>query len=248
MARGKIKLTIQYTGGYKDKAGNVYSEAEGVKMIMQGQATLTTWKNRKLPVENSVGRKKGSKNLKKTKQGFENQYGVTFTPEQKKALERAVDRVNYRRKKQLEAEGQLDRYRNGKPTGQKVSDLQKMSGGSDFILSHQEKTLQRFKNKREYNMFMKKLEKMQDGRYLDEKTRLYKKNHMAALDNVFGDAAKDIVNKLRTMPLDEYRKLLQQDEVLEVGFLYDPEAIHGKLNMIRAAMKMPEKEIPFEEE
>ena len=48
------------------------------------------------------GRGKGKKNLKKVPEGYQNKHGVTFTPEHKKALERAVDRSNYRRKKMLE--------------------------------------------------------------------------------------------------------------------------------------------------
>ena len=55
------------------------------------------------------GRVEGSKNLKKIDGGVVNQHGVMFTNEEKKALERAANNANRKRKRQLEQEGQLPR-------------------------------------------------------------------------------------------------------------------------------------------
>ena len=248
--QSKVRLTIQYRGGYKDRAGNTYSEKEGKALLAQGKATLTQWKAKKTPTETGkAGRKKGLPNLKKVDAGYQNQYGVTFTPEQKKALERAVDRSNYQRKKMLEKEGQLDRVVKGKPTGQKVSQLQLMGKESDFIIARQSRSLQRFKSLEDYEVFMDKQARIQSGDYLLEQTRHYKRNHMKALENVFGDDAKDVIMKIRMMKPEQYRELIQKDEMLEVSYVYDPSARAGKLNQIRASLGMKQKdEDLFEEE
>ena len=194
------------------------------------------------------GRVEGRKNLKKVPGGVQNQHGVTFTDAEKKALESAVNTANRKRKRMLEEEGKLPRKVGGKDTGQNVSTLQTMGKESDFIISRKTKSLQRFKTKEDYNRYMDSLRAVNSPTYLDDKTRLYKRNHMKALENVFGDDAKDVIMKIRMMKPEEYRRLLQSDEMLEVGYVYDPSARAGKLNQIRASLGMNLKEEDFDEE
>lgn len=194
------------------------------------------------------GRVEGRKNLKKIDGGVVNQHGVTFTNEEKKALERAANNANRKRKRMLEQEGQLPRKVAGKDTGQTVSTLQVMGKESDFIISRKSKSLQRFKTKEDYNRYMDSLKAVNSPTYLDDRTRLYKRNHMKALENVFGDEAKDVIMKIRMMKPEEYRRMLQSDEMLEVGYVYDPSARAGKLNQIRASLGMNLKEEEFDDE
>ena len=70
---------------------------------------------------------------------------------------------------------------------------------------------------------------------------------MTALENVFGDEAKDIMMKIRMMKPKDYMKLIQSDEDLEVSYIYDPSARSGKLNKIRASLGMRLKEEIIEE-
>lgn len=246
--QAKIRLTVQATGGYKDRAGNRYTEAEGAQLLAAGKATLTQWKSRKSAVEaGKRGRKKGLPNLQKVDGGYQNQYGVTFTEQQKKDLERSVARSNYYAKKMKEKEGELPRTVGGKETGQKVSQLQLMGKESDFIISKQSRSLQRFKSLEDYERFMDKQQRIQSGEYLEEMTRHYKRNHMKALENVFGDEAKDVMMKIRMMPPAQYRELIQKEELLEVSYVYDPSARTGKLNQIRASLGMKLKEDYMEE-
>ena len=185
------------------------------------------------------GRQSGRKNLQKVDGGYVNQHGVTFTDEQKKALERAVDRSNYRRKKMLAEADELN------PNNKQ---LRLMGKESDFILSRQSKSLQRFKSMEDYDKYMRKQERIRTGEHLDEMTRLYKRNYMKALDNVFGDDAKDVKMKIRMMKPEEYRKLVESDELTEIGYVYDPQARAGKLNQIRASLGMKQKEDEIDEE
>ena len=179
------------------------------------------------------GRSPGRKNLQKVDGGLRNQHGVTFTPEQKKALERAVDRSNYQRKKMLAEEERLN---------PNAPQLRLMGKESDFIISRQSKSLQRFKTMEDYEAYMDKQARIQSGEYLVERTRLYKRNYMQALDNVFGEDAKDVKMKVRMMKPEDFRKMVMRDELAEIGYIYDPSAKAGRLNQIRATFGMKQKE------
>jgi len=179
------------------------------------------------------GRVPGRKNLTKTDAGYINQHGVTFTHEQKKDLERSVERSNYRRKKQVAEVDALN------PNN---AQLRLMGKESDFIISRQSKSLQRFKSMEDYENFMEKQKRIQSGEYLEDRTRMYKRNYMKALDNVFGDDAKDIKMKVRMMKPEQFRELVESNELSEIGYIYDPSARAGKMNQIRASFGMKLKE------
>lgn len=179
------------------------------------------------------GRQPGRKNLERVDGGYKNQYGVTFTEEQKQALSRAVDRSNYQRKKQI---AEVDRL------NPQHSQLRLMGKESDFIITRQSKSLQRFKSMEDYEAFMDKQSRIQSGEYLEDRTRLYKRNYMKALDNAFGDDAKDIKMRVRMMKPEDYRKLVESEELMEISYVYDPSARAGKLNQIRASLGMKPKE------
>lgn len=192
------------------------------------------------------GRQAGRKNLKTTASGsLLNQHGVEFTPAEKKALENAVNRANAKRKKMLEMEAKMPRRVMGVDTGDTVGNLHLMGKESDFILARKTKSLQRFQTHEDYERYMKNLERVNQKDYITERVRLYKRNHIKAMENVFGDDAKDIAMKIRMMKPAEYMKMVQSDEMLEISYIYDPSARSGKMNQIRASlgMKLKEEEV-----
>ena len=193
------------------------------------------------------GRSPGQKNLIRVDGGYINQYGVYFTEEQRGELIKAVNRSNYQRKKQLETEAGMPHRIGGQDTGGSRQQLQLMGSESDFIISHQSKNMQGFKSLRDYERFMDKQARIQSGEYLEDRTRLYKKNYMQALDNAFGDDAKDVKMKVRMMKPAQFREMVQSDEVAEIGYIYDPSARTGKLNQIRKAFGMRAKEEELED-
>lgn len=195
------------------------------------------------------GRQKGRKNLKKNKSGeWVNQFGVTFTPEERKKLENEVNKANRKRNKYIEEAGQLPRKVGGKETGDKVRSLQLMGREQEFVLSRRSKSLQRFKSRGDYEDYMKSLKKINSPHYLDERTREYKRNHITALENAFGDDAKDVMMKIRMMKPAEYRKLIEQDEDMSISYIYDPSEKNARLNRIRASLGMNLKEDDFSDE
>lgn len=187
------------------------------------------------------GRGTGKKNLKKVDGGLQNQHGVIFSKEQKKALEKAVNRSNYRRQKQLAEADRLNPNH---------SQLRLMGKESDFIVTRQSKSLQRFKSMEEYEAFMDKQARIQSGEYLEDKTRLYKSNYMKAIDNVFGEAGAGVRMKVRMMKPEKFRELVEtMGDEMEIGYIYDPQARMGKLNKIRSILGMRElEEDPYMEE
>ena len=188
------------------------------------------------------GRQEGRKNLIKTDTGVINQHGVEFTLEEKKALERAVNSANRKRAKMLETEAKLPRKVAGRDTGDTVNQLHLMGKESDFILTRKTKSLQRFQTKEDYNRYMRNLEKVNSRDYVAERVRLYKRNHMKAIENAYGDEAKDVVMKIRMMKPKDYMQMVQSDEMLEINYIYEPSARSGKLNQLRASLGMKLKE------
>lgn len=183
------------------------------------------------------GRQPGRKNLKRVDGGFQNQHGVTFSEEQKKALERAVNRSNYQRKK-MQAESDKLNPNN--------SQLRLMGKESDFIISRQSKSLQKFKSMEEYEQFMDKQAKIHSGEYLEERTRLYKSNYMKAVQNELGDAG--IAMRVRMMKPEEFRKLVETNgDDMEISYVYDPSAQLARRNRIRSilGMKPVDDEDPY---
>lgn len=244
----KLTLIPQAKGGFKDRAGRLYTQQQGEAMLQGGTAVLAQWKGKKKAAvsyeggQYTGGRKKKTPNLKYTDKGIENQHGVVFSEAEKKALENAVNKANYRRKQMIKQEKNLPMFVAGRYTGYDVS--HRLGSESDFVLARKSKSLQGFKTRRDYDKYMRYLENINNGSYLDDRIRLYKRNHMAAIQNVFGDDAKDVVMKIRMMKPGEYMAMVQSDEMLEVSYVYDPSQLAGKLNQIRAALGMKQKEEP----
>lgn len=243
----KPKLTLRYNGDYIDRSGKTYSHAEGVKLLMEGKASIAEWHGGKKKAPTS-GRQKGAKNLVKLDDGrIQNKHGVVFTEAEKRKLESAVNQANKKRRDMLKEEANLPRLQGGKHRGDSVASLQAMGKESDFIISRKTKSLQRFESKEQFERYLDNLRKINSPDYIEDRTRLYKRNHMKALENVFGDDAKDVIMKIRMMKPEEYRRRLQADEFLEVNYIYDPSARTGKLNQIRQSLGMQEKEEEYEE-
>lgn len=188
------------------------------------------------------GRPKGSKNLKRSSDGkLVNQYGVSFSEEERRALESRVNAINAKRRRMLREEAKLPRKFAGKETGQTIGEsLQLMGKESDFILAKKTKSLQRFRSREQFDDYLDRLERVNMKTYVEDRVRDYKRNHMQSLRDAYGDDAKDIIMKIRMMKPEDYMKAVQQDEVLEIGFNYPPD--QSKLNIMRAALGMKLKD------
>lgn len=202
-------------------------------------------RQRKAPAR---GRQQGRKNLTTNAAGnIVNQHGVEFTADEKRALVNAVNRANAKRTRMLKEQATLPRMVRGKPSGDTVGSLQLMGKESDFIIAKKTKSLQRFTSREQYDKYMDALARVNSPDYVEERIRLYKRNHMTALRNAYGDDAKDVIMKIRMMKPGEYMKMVSQNEDLEIGYVYDPADRNAKLNHMRASMGMKLKDDYYDE-
>ena len=229
---GRKQKTVltKTSAGYVNQFGRLLTPAEHQQLKNKGLVTYSD--------QYTGGRGKGRKNLTRTETGFKNQYGVEVTQAERKKLESLVNTANRKRKKMIEAEATLPRMKGGKPTGDTVATLQMMGKESDFILAQKSKSLQRFRTRADFDNYLKNLERVNSPTYIDDRTRLYKRNHMKALENAFGDDAKDVMMKIRMMKPEDYRKLIQSDEDMDIAYIYDPSERSAKLNKIRSSLGM----------
>lgn len=195
--------------------------------------------------KNKPGRTPGRKNLKRTADGLlKNQHGVTFTPQDKKDLVNAVNRMHYKRAKMLKEADALPRKVAGKDTGDTVASLRLMGKENEFILAKRSKSLQRFQTREQFENYLAKTNYINENTddYLIERMRDYKRNYMKAIDDAFGDEAKDIKMKIRMMKPQDYMQTVESDETLEISYVYDPAARNAKMNKIRKALGMKQKD------
>ncbi len=190
-----------------------------------------------------MARKKGSATLKRTASGnLVNKHGVEFTREEQTKLQRAVNKANRTRKKMNEEARSLPRKVYGVETGENLSQLKMMGKQSDFILSHKTSSLQRFKSRKDYDRYMANLDKINKPGYYTERIRMYKRNFMKSLEDVYGDEAKDIIMKVRMMKPEEYMKMVESDETLEISYVPSDVPVQGRLNQLRASLGMKLKD------
>lgn len=193
------------------------------------------------------GRKKGTRNLIRTADGFLNQNNVLFTPEEKKALENAVRTANRRSKKMHEVFDALPYKIEGRETGATVGDMRLMGKEADFSIAKKSSSLQRFKSKEEYSRYMQNLNRVNSPDYIVQRARQYKQNYRTAILNYYSyDEASDILMKIRMMKPEDYIKNVATNEELEIQFVYGAEDRAAKLNAIRSALGLKHREIePF---
>lgn len=184
---------------------------------------------------NPRGRNRGTPNLQRGKDGtLTNQHGVTFTADEKRALENAVKRARRLREKQLREWGEMPRMAGGKPTGDTVATLQKFGKESDFIIKDRTASLQRFTSRKQFTTYLKKTQGLDLDTYVDKRTREYKSNYMEALRRAYGADADDVIKKVRYMRVDKFRQLIEQDEDLEIRQVYPTNGdTDARLNRIR---------------
>lgn len=169
-----------------------------------------------------AGRKKGQKNLKKVGKKFENQYGVMFTEKEKKKLESLVNTVNRKRKSIMTDERKKDiRSALGVHPDFEMGvhpEKNLWATGADTLLTRQRsKSLQRFKTKDEYRMYIKELKNLSSKDYVAKRMKLHKRNKIKALKSVVGN--NDVVKGLNKLSEKEWGEIIAKDLLPEIHFI-----------------------------
>lgn len=166
------------------------------------------------------GRPKGRPNLKKVgrSQKVENQWGVQFTPQDRKKLENLVNSANQKRRRLLKDEQTMQLFGLGENLGVPVSDS-RMGRESDFVFARKSKSLHQFKTRDEFNNYLRQLRKVVDRQYIARQSERYKKNYVKAMRNQGFN--KDVIKQVRQLSQKDFLKLSRTEELVRFGYVYD---------------------------
>lgn len=154
-----------------------------------------------------------AKRLKRTSRGsviLPN--GQRITLKEQRALRSAVNSANRKRKKlieQLPAEAKR-KYR-------------EFGVESDFVMRKKTTKLSRFRNKNEFNKYLRSVQKIASGEFERKRTETYKSNYIRALRNTFNSSANNAIKAVREMDLKTFKNKVESEELEEIGYVYyDP--------------------------
>lgn len=123
-----------------------------------------------------------------------------------------------------------------------VMDLRLMGRELDFSISKRKKRWNEFTTIEGFERSLQRMRVITNPNYIRDRVRLYKRNFTNSLLETYGDQARDIAMKIRMMKTEEYMKMVEADESLEIGYYgKSDEYIPGMLNKIRRSLGMKEK-------
>lgn len=183
------------------------------------------------------------KNLHVTPKGVRNENGVWISNEEKKHLVSLVNSANRKRKRLLDLEKSLPRMVGGKEiAGSSIGELQSMGYESDMVMHPKTKSIQKYRSKKEFNMYIKMLEKVVKKDYINQRVDLYKQNKIKSIVNVYSDSpagraeVAKIVEKIQKMSNEQFMKAVMSDEALGIEFDYEHTAKKARLKLLKKAV------------
>lgn len=160
-----------------------------------------------------MAKKKGQGKLKRTSRGsviLPN--GQRITPKEQKALRSAVNSANRKRKRLLESlpPEAKRKYRD-------------FGVETDFVMRKKSTSLNRFRNKNEFNKYLRSVQKIASGEFEKHRAEQYKRNYIQALRRTFNSKANEAIRKVREMDLKTFRRKVESEELEDIGYVYyDP--------------------------
>lgn len=139
--------------------------------------------------------------------------GERITPKEQRALRSAVNSANRKRKRILEnqTETAKSKYKN-------------FGIESDFVMRKKSKSFARFRNKKEFNKYLRSVQKIASGEFQRHRVKVYKQNYIRALKNTFNNKANKAIAKIRKMDDKQFQKMVEEEELEEIGYVYyDPD-------------------------
>lgn len=191
--------------------------------------------------------KTGRVNMKRVDGGWMNQHGVVVTDAERRAMRRATKKSNAKRAAEVAAWKSQPHKVGETELSTDKSQLLTMGKEAEFIVAHQHGDPQRFTTRAEFEKYMQRQERIASGEYERDKIRMYKRNFTTALLETYGDDAKDIAMKVRTMKPEEYMRMVANDERLEIRYVPSLEKVDGRLNELRQALGMKLKDEHIDE-
>lgn len=170
-----------------------------------------------------AGIRKGQAHYKKTKRGsiiLPN--GDRITPKEQKAFRSAVNSANRKRKRLL---AEL-------PKEAKSAYLD-FGIDSDFVARHKSTSFAKFRNKKEFNRYLRNVKKIVSRDYLNSVVNTYRSNLNRAIDKVFNSQGKPLKEFIKKLSNEELRELSLSGEFADIGFVYyEPISVKNKISRL----------------
>lgn len=138
--------------------------------------------------------------------------GERITISEQKALRSAVNSANRKRKRLLE-----------KLPAEARAKYKDFGIESDFVMRKKSTSFKRFRNKKEFNKYLKSVQKIASGEFERKRIMTYKDNYIRALRNTFNSSANKAIKAVRDMDLKTFKQKVESEELEEIGYVYyDP--------------------------
>lgn len=190
-------------------------------------------------------------NLKRENGTIINQYGVKINEDEARRLKNLVQRVNRKREKMLKQFKDQPLYYGGQRLDESREQLMLMGEEMDIMIRKRSASLQRFKDKRSFNQYIRQLERVAAGDYLSYRAKLYKRNYMEALKNQYGmypDLLKGVLMKVRMMKPEAFAQLVGMDRLFQIKEHYSLGGALDRLKAVREKLGLSNPDYDDEEE
>ena len=164
----------------------------------------------------SGGRVKGAKNLRYFEDIVVNQFGVTFTLDEKKELENLVNRANQKRKKLLKDDKNIVVFSGGQSL---KTTYGKMGRESDFAIQRKSKSINKYESREEFDKYVKMLKRVNTKGYIDDRVNQYKENYIKAIRGQGFD--ETLVKDIENMTDEQFFEFAKGDELIKFVHAYN---------------------------
>jgi len=181
------------------------------------------------------------KNLIKADGKITNQHGVSFTADEKKHMVNLVNSANRKARRMQAEEMNMQKKVGGREIGVSVADYNKrMRKESDYALKVKSKSMQRFETRKDFDSYVKYLEKAVKRDYIPNKLKAHRENYMTAIKTKLGETAdtQAIMKKIEGMSIKDYKKFLAENDEAEIGFAYGASAQKAKITQLKKSLKI----------
>lgn len=149
----------------------------------------------------------------------DNDYNLKITKWQKKEMTRREVIVNQKRKRQLERVADVEMTSRGQSLGYKKGDIG--MGKMERIELEPVRAFTPSQNRRDINKRFKQLRKESVSTYWDKRNELMRSVYVNEIEKNFPpEMVKDVVEKIREMDFDEFRKVFEAEDQHKFQFNY----------------------------
>lgn len=149
----------------------------------------------------------------------DNDYTLKMTKWQKKEMKRREVIVNQARKRQLERVANIEMTSRGESLGYKKGDIG--MGKAEEIALEPVKAFTPSMNRRDLNKRFAQLRKESQSNYWNKRNEIMRENYIRTIETNFPEAmVSDIVESIREMEFDEFRKVFEAEDQGTFEFAY----------------------------